>query len=84
MPAPKPLRPLAQLGRRPAAAIRLAVAAAGVAAIFSRRAGDTLLLWRKRRRQRRALHALSDHMLQDLGLLRGAVVRESGKRFWEA
>lgn len=48
-----------------------------------RRASDTVLLWLERRRQRRALSSLSDHMLKDLGLSRSDAGRESGKRFWE-
>jgi uncharacterized protein YjiS (DUF1127 family) len=46
-------------------------------------AGDALLLWRQRTRERRALNALSDHMLKDLGLSRSDTERESAKRFWE-
>ena len=30
----------------------------------------TLSLWRKRRRQRRAIDTFSDHMLKDMGLTR--------------
>jgi uncharacterized protein YjiS (DUF1127 family) len=48
-----------------------------------RRVSDTVLLWLERRRQRRALGGLSDHMLKDLGLSRSDAGRESGKRFWE-
>jgi uncharacterized protein YjiS (DUF1127 family) len=44
---------------------------------------DTVLLWLERRRERRALAALSDHMRKDLGLSRSDAGRESGKRFWE-
>ena len=65
--------------RRPAVAIRFAAAAAD----RLQRCGDTLLLWLERCRQRRALNALSDHMLKDLGLSRSDAGREFGKRFWE-
>ncbi|GAB2177798.1 DUF1127 domain-containing protein [Dongia sp. agr-C8] len=67
------------LARRRAAALRTA------AALMARwqRAGDTVLLWLERYRQRRALGALSDHMLKDLGLSRSDAGREGGKRFWE-
>lgn len=65
--------------RRHAAASRLAAALAA----WPQRAGDTLLLWLERYRQRRALGALSDHMLKDLGLSRSDAGREGGKRFWE-
>ncbi len=65
--------------RRAVAALR--AAAAGAAGWL--RSGDTLLLWLERYRQRRALGAMSDHMLKDLGLSRSDAGRESGKRFWE-
>jgi uncharacterized protein YjiS (DUF1127 family) len=64
---------------RQAAAIRFAAAAAD----WLQRRGDVLLLWMERYRQRRALNALSDHMLKDLGLSRSDAGREFGKRFWE-
>jgi uncharacterized protein YjiS (DUF1127 family) len=34
-------------------------------------------------RQRRALLALSDHMLHDLGLSRADAWREAGRSFWD-
>jgi uncharacterized protein YjiS (DUF1127 family) len=40
--------------------------------------------WYGRYRQRRALAALSDSMLKDLGLSRGEAYRESAKPFWQA
>lgn len=43
---------------------------------------ELLALWIGRRRQRRALAALDDHLLRDLGLTREDAVRESGKPFW--
>jgi uncharacterized protein YjiS (DUF1127 family) len=39
-------------------------------------------LWLDRDRQRRALRELNDHMLQDIGISRCDVYRESTKRFW--
>jgi uncharacterized protein YjiS (DUF1127 family) len=69
--------------RRHAALLRLMGGIAGALAIGSRRIGDTLLLWQERRRQRRALGSLNDHILKDLGLSRSDAGRESQKRFWE-
>lgn len=42
----------------------------------------TLLRWEDRRRQRRALHYLSDAMLKDIGLTRADVENEAAKPFW--
>ena len=42
----------------------------------------TLLRWQELARQRRALGALSDHMLKDLGLTRADALREAGRPFW--
>ena len=68
---------------RHAAVLRLCGGIAGAFAAWPLRAGDTLLLWLERFRQRRALGSLSDHMLKDLGLSRSDAGHESGKRFWE-
>ena len=82
MPVPEPLRPSAQLGHRQAHLLRfLSGAAATMTGLI--RAGDTLLLWLERYRQRRALDSLSDHVLKDLGLSRSDAMQEGGKRFWE-
>lgn len=54
----------------------------GALAIFIARADDLLATWRSRWRQRRQLHALSDHMLKDMGLSRYDADHEAGKRFW--
>ena len=43
----------------------------------------TLLRWQELARQRRALAALSDHMLKDLGLTRADALREAGRPFWD-
>jgi uncharacterized protein YjiS (DUF1127 family) len=43
---------------------------------------EGLELWAERRRQRRALLELSDHLLKDLGLTRLDALREGGKPFW--
>jgi uncharacterized protein YjiS (DUF1127 family) len=45
-------------------------------------AADLLLTWYERRRQRRELQALSDHMLHDIGIGRADVEAESAKPFW--
>ena len=42
-----------------------------------------LLRWHELARQRRALGALSDHMLKDLGLTRADALREAGRPFWD-
>jgi uncharacterized protein YjiS (DUF1127 family) len=38
--------------------------------------------WLERRRTRRHLTRLSDHMLRDIGISRGDVVQEAQKPFW--
>jgi uncharacterized protein YjiS (DUF1127 family) len=43
----------------------------------------TLLRWQELARQRRALGALSDHLLKDLGLTRADALREAGRPFWD-
>jgi uncharacterized protein YjiS (DUF1127 family) len=80
LPQQMPVPTLVRLGgRRQAALVRVAA----LLATRSRRLGETLMLWLERHRQRRALNALSDHMMKDLGLSRCDAGRESGKRFWE-
>jgi uncharacterized protein YjiS (DUF1127 family) len=44
----------------------------------------TLVVWRERARQRRALAAMDDRMLRDIGISRFRVTQESGKPFWRA
>jgi uncharacterized protein YjiS (DUF1127 family) len=43
---------------------------------------DLLLLWLQRRRERRHLGALSDHMLKDIGVTRADIYAETRKLFW--
>lgn len=43
---------------------------------------DRFRTWRERARQRRHLAGLTDHMLRDIGLVRGDVMAESSKPFW--
>ena len=45
---------------------------------------DRLLTWSQRARDRRALQTLDMHLLQDIGLSRADVERESGKYFWQS
>jgi len=56
--------------------------AAGLRGALSR-AILTLLRWQELARQRRALAAMSDHMLKDLGLARADALREAGRPFWD-
>jgi uncharacterized protein YjiS (DUF1127 family) len=46
------------------------------------RAGEALLTWLERTRQRRELSQLSSHMLKDIGLSRADVEAEVTKPFW--
>jgi uncharacterized protein YjiS (DUF1127 family) len=41
-----------------------------------------LLHWHELARQRRALRALSDHMLKDIGISRAEAEREASRPFW--
>ncbi|MHB0775814.1 DUF1127 domain-containing protein [Halomonas sp. WWR20] len=50
---------------------------------LSARLSRRLALYRQRRRTRRQLSRLDDHMLRDIGLSRYDVVRESRKPFWQ-
>lgn len=43
---------------------------------------DILLAWHERRRQRRQLAMMDDHMLRDLGLSSADVEQEVHKPFW--
>jgi uncharacterized protein YjiS (DUF1127 family) len=72
------------LMRRQAALLKFCGSLASLIGSWSVVVSDRLQLWRERKRQRRALAGLSDYMLKDMGLTRGGVVMESGKRFWES
>jgi uncharacterized protein YjiS (DUF1127 family) len=50
---------------------------------WARRFADLLLTWLQRSRERRLLGTLSDHMLEDMGLSRADVDRETSRRFWQ-
>lgn len=43
---------------------------------------DVVNVWRRRARDRDALHRLNDHYLQDIGLTRRDVMVEYAKPFW--
>jgi uncharacterized protein YjiS (DUF1127 family) len=43
---------------------------------------DMLLEWHERSRQRRALMALDDRLLKDIGISRADAERETSKPFW--
>jgi uncharacterized protein YjiS (DUF1127 family) len=43
---------------------------------------DRLAIWTERRRQRRALEALPDHLLSDIGISRADADHEAEKPFW--
>ena len=43
---------------------------------------DRLATWTERRRQRRALEALPDHLLSDIGISRVDADHEAEKPFW--
>jgi len=46
--------------------------------------GRRILTWWERSRQRRALQALDDWALKDVGLSRADAMRECDKPFWQA
>lgn len=68
-------RSLHTASRAPAAP---ALSAAGIL----ERAADTLIAWLQRDRDRRALMALDDRLLKDIGVSRRDVDAEIAKPFW--
>ena len=56
----------------------------GLAVRVALHVSNLLDVWSERRRQRRALLELSDHMLKDIGIGRGETYREGRKPFWRA
>ena len=44
---------------------------------------DTVAIWQERRHQRRALEALPDHLLRDIGVSRADAEHEADKPFWQ-
>lgn len=47
-----------------------------------REAGQTLIRWRERTRQRRCLRAMSPHLLRDIGVTQDEALREAIKPCW--
>lgn len=43
---------------------------------------DVLMLWQERRRERRSLAMLGEHMLKDIGVSRADIDLEMRKNFW--
>jgi uncharacterized protein YjiS (DUF1127 family) len=62
---------------------RPALAPAGIAALLNGAAG-MLRLWRSRRRERRVIRRLDDHMLRDIGLDRFTAEQVGQRPFWKA
>jgi uncharacterized protein YjiS (DUF1127 family) len=54
------------------------------AARFALHLSNLLDAWSERRRQRRALLEVSEHMLKDIGIGRGEAYREGCKPFWRS
>ncbi len=46
--------------------------------------GSVIRMWLERSRQRRALAALDDRLLRDVGVTSAQARREAGKPFWSA
>ncbi len=47
------------------------------------KAWRTVERWNERRKQRKALLALDDRLLKDIGISRADAMREGGKPFWK-
>ena len=45
--------------------------------------GNMIRTWARRSNDRRILAQMNDHLLDDIGLSRGEVARESAKYFWQ-
>ena len=67
----------------PARDARIAPGAWGAARSWAARALIRLMRWHETARERRALLALSDHMLKDIGITRAEAEREAGRPFWQ-
>lgn len=63
--------------------VRVARSALGTADRALTKVADGVANWSQRVVDRRALRALDDHILHDIGLSRADVEREAGKRFWQ-
>jgi len=62
----------------PSVADRLATAFAAASVLVF----DRLFVWQSRAADRRALQALDDHLLRDIGLSRADIEAEASKPFW--
>ncbi len=61
----------------------LALAAIGRVEAFTMGVKQTLATWIRRSNQRRELMMMSEHMLEDIGLTRFEIARETAKYFWQ-
>ena len=66
----------------------LAIATATLAVIerveaIAAKVSGTARMWVRRSNDRRLLAMMNDHLLQDIGLTRAEVARESAKFFWQ-
>lgn len=61
----------------------LVLAAVGRIERLAGRLAGALSDYRNRSRERRALAALGEHLLDDIGLTRAQVAREAAKHFWQ-
>lgn len=66
----------------------LAIAAATLAVIerveaIAAKVNGTAKMWVRRSNDRRLLAMMNEHLLNDIGLTRAEVVRESAKFFWQ-
>ena len=52
-------------------------------AAWTRRAIELVLGWQEVARQRRALLALDEHLLKDIGITRADAEREASRPFWD-
>ena len=52
-------------------------------AVWTRRGIELVLSWQEVARQRRALLALNEHMLKDIGITRADAEREASRPFWD-
>ena len=61
----------------------LALAAIERVEAFTISVKQVLTTWIRRSTQRRELMLMSDHMLEDIGLTRYEIARETAKYFWQ-